>query len=327
VRVELAADLFADTDNCELIDCVADLFRCFAKRQHDLVLAPTTVGAVGRFFAGNLPKHKGTYTAVAKVAATRALAYTGTSQRGRVRLVCRADVVDSAVDLCQPATLVLENGDGDRCFVVAIAQVFGRPDIVRAIEENWLEIVHAGGAGEIPKVAKNKAGGFRRWKRVVALFDGDRWLPGTRSKHQNQADELDQHGITVHILLLREAENYVPHKAIAGSPGRRYRAVSLRLRHLRQLTLDQQGCFDMKHGFKHGLPREADPLDIRHEQRELYPNLPAQVRRGLHDGFGEDLLERLHQHREALCEQDFDHLGEAAIADLREMLEAVASQI
>lgn len=325
MRVELSADLFDDTDDTDLIDSINGLFRCFLAGRHDLVVDGPTAAAAERFFAGHLPKHAKKYAALVRGAPNR-VAWTGTSQRAGAKQVCLVDAVASAADLCQPAKLVLENGESDRCFVVAVAHVFGHRRIVKAIGERWLEIEQAGGSGEIHKVARAAAERFRRWRRVVALYDSDRWLPGTRFEHEEHAEELRREKVTVHVLLLREAENYVPHKVIAAS-GRRYRVVSRKLGHLRKLSVEQRGHFDMKHGFREGLRRGAPHLAFRPEQADLFHGIPPEVRLGLDDGFGQDLLKHLFTHRAALCERDFDHLGPAAVADLRAMLDAITSQI
>lgn len=325
MRVELAADLFGDTDDTELINSINDLFRCFVAGKHDLLVDVRAAAAAERFVAGHLPKHENQYAAVTRGALNQ-VAWTGTSQRGSAKRVCLADAVDSAADLRQPARLVLENGESDKCFVVAIAHIFGNRRIVKAIDERWLEIEHAGGSGEIRQVALAQADRFRRWCRVVVVYDSDRWQADTPFAHEEHVEQLHKIDITVHVLLLREAENYVPHKVIAGS-AHRHRTLSKKLAYLRWLSVEQRGHFDMKHGFKKGLDRKAPRVAIRPEQAGLFHGLPREVRLGLHDGFGEDLLKELHKHREALCERDFDHLGTEAVADLRAMLDKITSQI
>jgi len=80
----------------------------------------------------------------------------------------------------------------------------------------------------------------------------------------------------------------------------------------------------MKHGFR----RVDRSQETRDAFERLFPTfVPPAQRTGLHDGFGDRLLDELHAHRERLTEDDFEQLGPHVVAELRELLATVAGRI
>jgi hypothetical protein len=144
------------------------------------------------------------------------------------------------------------------------------------------------------------------------LFDSDRWAPGTPEKNLHRIEELRALGVKIHVLTLREAENYIPNRVLrAVKP---HRESSVRLAHLKRLTLDQRGHFDMKHGFKktRGVPEQ---------QQQLFASAPPDALHGLDEGFGQDLLKIFESMAERLTETDFvQDVGEAVPYELRGLL-------
>jgi hypothetical protein len=79
----------------------------------------------------------------------------------------------------------------------------------------------------------------------------------------------------------------------------------------------------MKHGFR----KAGDPPAVLPAQRDLFDALDQDVRSGLHEGFGQDLLKRMHDDRESLTERDFAQLGERVVGELRALLATIAGKI
>jgi hypothetical protein len=133
--------------------------------------------------------------------------------------------------------------------------------------------------------------------------------PGVIGKGDEVAKLLKEQGVNVHVLHLREAENYVPNRVLA-TLGKR-RETSRRLDALKRLTPDQRGHFDMKHGFRAGIPDA---------QATLYADLPVDVMTRLSSGFGERVLEALAAQADALDETDFEGVGPGVAEELRSIL-------
>jgi hypothetical protein len=190
--------------------------------------------------------------------------------------------------------------------------------VTRAIQEGWLAIESAGGSGEVPKIARNKATNFRRLKRIAVFLDSDRWLPRQQMKAHGHADKLAKDGIITHVLEFREAENYVPNQVLSrirGRPGN----ISQRITYLKRLNREQRAYFDMKKGFS--------GERIRTEQASLYADLRRDVIHGLREGFGDDLLPLLERESYALTERDFTALGNDVVGELHGLLAMLASVI
>lgn len=137
----------------------------------------------------------------------------------------------------------------------------------------------------------------------------------------DKAERLGKSGATVHVPEWREAENYVPTKALM--QGGNYRAAARKVRLLQQLTPDQRGHFDMKKGFG---PPDQPPV-IHQAQVSLYRNISLEARTGLRGGFGNRLLQHLYEIADSLGEKDFAALGSEAPRELRRMLQSVSSVI
>lgn len=323
MRVELAREVFQDDGAGAEYDLHAliSLLRCFVERRHEWVTNSGVVPAVAAFLRDNLSSLADTYVALARDAAVAAI-WTGTTQTGDIVRVSRADLDDYSHDLCQSAVLVVENQKSDGHFVTSIAHAFRSERVRVALERTWLVIENGGGSGTVVPVAREAAKRFRRLIRVSALLDSDRLIPKQRTQNHEKADVLAADGIVVHVLALREAENYAPYRVLGGIG--RQPAASKRLRHFKQLDSDQRAHFDMKKGFTK--PRSRAP-EVRAEQRTLFDGLDAAILVGLHHGFGDGILEHMHEIRESLSERDFAHLGAESVAELRSLLAKLAGTI
>jgi hypothetical protein len=99
--------------------------------------------------------------------------------------------------------------------------------------------------------------------RIAVLIDSDRLVPPERLPNHDMADLLRADGVEVHVLALREAENYVPNRILAscGNPS----TASITLTRLGNLHPDQRGHYDMKKGYGRGSsPAPTPPRFDRH---------------------------------------------------------------
>jgi hypothetical protein len=149
------------------------------------------------------------------------------------------------------------------------------------------------------------------------LLDSDRLFPGHSTPAQQKAAYLLGKGIAVHVLERREAENYIPNRAIARHGDRSQ--VSRKLAALKTLTTQQRAHFDMKRGFrqKEGGPPKAP-------QDKLFENLQPRVARELNDGFGNTMIECLKYDDRELSRTDFASLGDGVEDELERLLSMIS---
>jgi len=315
LRVNLAVEVFSEA---EALPDLLNLLRCFAEGRHDWVADAVVIAAAERYLAEHAPQLASTYIELGRKG-TVAAAWSGSIGTGAVQ-VGAADLAEHASDLCRPALLIVEDQDSDGCFIRVLARVLQAEQVLRALSQGWLEIEHGGG-GSLAKVAESAVGRYRRLVRVAALLDSDRMVPGQRTNAHEKADRLRLLGVLVHVLELREAENYVPNRILraVGRP----RDASRKLDLLKRLTQQQRGHYDMKIGFG---PVNSSP-NVPDEQAGLFGDLDAEVLLGLRGGFGRDLLKRLEDDGGRLTERDFAGLGADVLAELRALLSALISVI
>lgn len=308
MRVELTV---AVLEMDEPADEISTLLGHFNKRRHSWVVDPRLVTAIDAFIERNMaPPRVPVYKQLARNAAKQQLAYRARAAPQPVQ-ISPEDLKEHVDDLDRPAVLVVENDGSDRSFVKAIAKIFKATDILEALDKRWLEIGHGGG-GDIYRRAREEHESFRRVKRAAALLDSDRWTPGTAEKNAHHIAKLRALGLRLHVLTLREAENYVPNKVLhAVKP---VRTSSTRLGHLKKFDHAQRGHFDMKHGFRktNGVPTQ---------QRELYAQVDSRTIDGLENGFGQSLLPAFESMADRLTEADLARdVGEAVPDELRALL-------
>lgn len=315
MRVSLSADVFSEST--ALTD-ILELLRAFTSGRHDLLVAePSIITAATGYLNEHAPKLAQAYETLASKG-TVASAWTATPAQGPVIQITSATLVNHSADLRCPAVIVVEDQESDGHFIKALCTVFRATRIQKALAEDWLRIEHGGGSGGVVKVSKVNANRFRLVKRVAALLDSDRLLPGQQTKAHKQAAHLASGGVIVHVLEFREAENYVPNRVLAGT--RNHGWASVKLTHLKRLTEQQRAYFDMKKGF-------AASGEILPDQRLLYASLGVRVTQELRGGFGSDLLRRLEEDSATLTERDFDGLGTGVVPELRGLLDKLASVI
>ncbi|ROO83054.1 hypothetical protein EDD29_0543 [Actinocorallia herbida] len=316
MRVEVASDAFTTGG----FEDVVTLMRYFTEDRHDWVVDPRQLPAIECFFSEHTPSRASTYTRFARKASVSARAWTSSRRRERADTISvTADsLADHTADLGRSAKVVVENGDADRSFLLAVARVFGRERVIAAERKSWLEFTHSGGGGELPKRARHEAAGFRLLRRVVFVFDGDRMTPNERSKHEKVAADLRKDAIEGHILIRREVENYIPTKVLAAVKGRQS-ALTTRISLLKSLIPEQRAHIDIKNGFADKKTKQAV---VPAAQAELFATLPPATVKGLREGFGEGLPQLLEREVEAgnVKESDFAALGSEVCEELKALL-------
>lgn len=318
MRVELAPEVFtAAAPEPRQITAAAKLLEAFDEDRHDWIV---DIEAVDDAIADYLRRHHPTladgYLPMARKSAVKTNAWTGTSQRGHVLLVEPESLPEHASDLTRAAIVVIENLPGDEYFLNSVIRAFRAHRIEQAFHMKWAELRHSGGSGSMPAVAEAEADRFHRTIRVIAVFDSDSLTPEHEGPNRVKAKNLADKGISAHVLLLREAENYAPDMVLA-STGNQIQ-TALQVEHLGRLAPRQRGHFDMKKGFK--------PKD-KPEQRGFFDDLDTDTRRILHPGFGDNVLKQMFEMRDDLCEADFEAMSPEAAEDLRKLLALIESLI
>lgn len=312
MRVEIDPEVFRAPDPRKPdVQAVFRLLETFDIGRHDWIIDPFDVEDFAGFVPSHFPSLAGTYASMARLASKREAAWTG-SRRHTTVVVNTDNLVDLAADLSQSAVVVVEDlpSDGDR-FLGTLIEVFGPKRLQQAYRERWLEVVHSGGTGRMPDIAAAVAKRFRRLVRVVAFLDSDRLTldaPGNTDK----VEKLAGHCAHVHLLAWREAENYVPDVVLRRCVSRA--TASQRLRMLNQLLPHQRGVYDMKNGFRNGVPPG---------QRDVFADLDEAVLEVLSEGFGRNILTVLSDLRGELTAADFDSVDRDAADDLRALLDAI----
>ncbi|GAA2209989.1 hypothetical protein GCM10009850_054480 [Nonomuraea monospora] len=317
MRVELTGEAFTT----EGFGLIVTLMQYFVESRHDWVVDPGQLGGVDAYFRDHAPKMAQTYGLLASKGLVSQAWTVTAAPRSRLVSIGRESLSDHVWDLGRSARFVVENQEGDRAFILALAHVFGAKDIVEACEKGWLEFVQGGGSGEVPKVVRHEEAAIRRVKRVAFLLDSDRLMPGERSKHEAAVTELRALGISGHVLDFREAENYLPNRVLAATiePPER---LTEKIRHLKTLTSPQRAHFDIINGF---WDRKNFCAAIPAAQQDLYGDLAESVRVGLRHGFGHGLTLVLHREAEAgnVKETDFAALGPTVAEELKTLLALV----
>lgn len=310
MRVELTSEIFATSAH---LQDVTALLRLFSQGRHDWTLPPGMLDVAAGYLELHLSGLAQVYKELAQEAATQ-LAYNTAGSSTQV-VVSIESISDHVADLEKPAVLVVENDSADKGFVVAIMRVFDAPDLLIAIDRGWLVVDHGGGSS-IYRLAEETHQGYRRLVRTAALLDSDRLQPNTPAKNADRIEEVRKAGVLVHVLELREAENYLPNLLL--NAHRPYREMHPKLTLLKSFTPDQRGYFDMKKGFHNGVPAE---------QSQLFAGVHPRVISGLTSGFGGNVIELFKIDGPTLTENDFAKLGpnvqdelKSVVAMLRKIL-------
>lgn len=298
------------------------LLHAFTEERHEWAADEAAVTALASYFEGYAPTLAPAVRTLGPKAIVDAVWSANPADAAGVPVrVTAADLPALAEDLCRAAVLVVEDLVNDGAFVRAVATVFGRQRILTALDKQWLVLRHAGGTGRFPAVVEAERAGFRVLARIAVLADSDRLVPEQRTAIHDKAADFRAAGLSVHVLALREAENYLPNRVLAECGDRS--TTSSTLTALKRLTPQQRGHYDMKRGFGD----RKQPVRIPHQQRPLFDDLDHRTRDALRGGFGDGLLPLFERHSTRITVADIAALGKHVEADLRALLSTVESVI
>jgi hypothetical protein len=285
--------------------------------RHVWVAGDDELAAAEAYMRTQVPNLADSYISLARKGAVQ-VQWVGTVERPSAVTVQSDNLTELAHDLSRPAILVVEDHNSDGSFLITLCKIFGVERPVDALSRGWLEIRHGGGGGSLPSVTMTEIGLFKTQIRVAAMMDSDRLLPGERTDAHDKADMLRKSGAVVHVLELREIENYIPNRALAAV--RPHRTSSNRLKFLKELSSDQRGVYDMKIGFG---PASSSPK-IPPKQIPIFANLSQQTLRGLRSGFGKNVAGCMTQMVGSLTERDFGGISASVVAEIRTLLQNIA---
>ena len=291
----------------------------FAQGRHQWVVELAQLEEIDRFLGVQVPDLRPTLLALAQKSWTNSVAYPGATQDQRIVEIYESSAVQAADELGEPGAVIVEDLMSDRTFLDFVLWVLGAVDVSEAIERGWLRIVHAGGGGRVIDVAIDRSRRFAETPaRVAAILDSDRMNPGeTTAAHEKARVLSSNHSLQVIVLEFREAENYIPNRALATIQPSRH--TSKRLRSLKRLTPEQRAHYDFKHGFRtNGVPSS---------QEDLFRGVSSTIIRHLGDGFGKRVIECLISARAGLTDKDVRSLGGNAENEFHRILELLRSLI
>lgn len=223
--------------------------------------------------------------------------------------------------ISRPFYLIVEDEVTDGGFILWIARLLGREEIIRAYVAGRLAFRHAGGKGQVVRSANALSEGI--WPRpgrtimamhlrTAVLLDSDAKFPG-HSPNAVMCAEVQPLVAFVHLLAGRTIESYIPKKYF------RKRMASDGLGgmadHYFSITDDQRIYFPLKKGF---LNRATPPRPQTHaefcsdaqrpvEERNHFQTINAGVWGQLAVGFGERLA-TVFTNSDYRCEPN-DHAG------------------
>jgi len=199
--------------------------------------------------------------------------------------------------------LIVEDEVTDGGFLLWMARLLGRDEIIRAYVSGRLAFRHAGGKGQIVKSASALSVGIwpRPGRTILAmhlrsavLLDSDAKFPG----HTPNATIVAQAGPWVaftHLLAARTIENYVPQKYFRRRMDRD--GVAELSDNFFRLTEDQRAYFPIKKGFANSEqpPRPQTYVEFSNDparplgERNHFHGVSAGVWAEIAKGFGERL--------------------------------------
>lgn len=169
--------------------------------------------------------------------------------------------------MTQPFHLIVEDEHSDGGFLLWMARLTGRDEVIRAYRAGRLVFRHAGGKGQLAKSATALSAGVwpRPGNEIIALryrcgamLDSDARFPGD-SPNAAIVETLTDRVAFTHMLRARTIENYVPRKYFRrrmAEDGLESRADAFF-----QLTDEQRAHFPIKKGFVANTPPN-EPLSL-----------------------------------------------------------------
>jgi hypothetical protein len=233
-------------------------------------------------------------------------------------LAGRLCVADALRLLQTPLGVMVENRRADWRFLLALAPPVQRKQLQQAFDCGWLEILHAGGLGDMQAwlgelIAQpfQSAGNAARLLRMWVMFDrdadpADRSQPSCKSlamKTLCESAPLRPWPLGHYQLGRRAIENYLPVAALhhwrserLGAEGTRRRKVVSALCELRKKRPEAACQYHMKRGLRGDLSPSSRDDVVKHNRHlrdddldDLFKGLSDEDRVALTDGFGKDI--------------------------------------
>jgi hypothetical protein len=269
--------------------------------RHDWHPDPDVAMAAVAYLEANLPNEASWREYVLN--ASKAAAWQASPEWPHIKVTAE-NLKPMTEDLGLPAYLVVENGSNDGSFFRAIFSVYA-PDLYMAIQRNWLDIVHAGGTGDLPPVAQSRATKFQHVCRVVVVKDNDTKQDVVLD--EETADPWPPDEPIRHVWLRHEVENYLPDAVLVRSTHPHAKTL---IEQLRTMTPEQQRWIDIKKGVSHG-------------PKHLFDDLDKHVRHLWNQGFGKTFPRPLVPPDVVLTVEDFRRLGEDVHEELMYLLKKI----
>jgi hypothetical protein len=211
--------------------------------------------------------------------------------------------LDQALRFLQkPLRLLVENRHNDGAFIRAVAPSSVRKELEKALENDWIEIEHGGGADmkkRLEMVTPQEA--MRLW----ALSDSDAREPGHPSSFQETLRKLcQQQGVAHHLLQRRASENYLPVQALEAwvySGAKSHQSARRNtVKTFARLRPEQRHHYNMKEGFAGDRPAIPSLFDDCANHPHLQSGFGGNIASRFHDPMQEDWLRKDGQHAEIL---------------------------
>lgn len=123
--------------------------------------------------------------------------------------------------LLQPVYVVLENNKNDGKFITEMIRVYKHEKLSKALKEQWLCYLNAGGCSNIQNVIDALLSAFnekKKFLRCYVILDSDKLASNhVNKKSLKYCNVLTQQTIPHHIWEKRMMENYIPDDAIPNS--------------------------------------------------------------------------------------------------------------
>lgn len=177
------------------------------------------------------------------------------------------------------ATIIVENGKNDGCFVRAIMKHFASSvNFEEQLSNNAVVIDPAGGSG-----AKSRIGYFLsihhmqpKYLRCLVIVDGDKRYPGDTSfenfkSQQSDSDFFQSNKVIYHILEKRAMENYMPDEVFEHN---RFLFSDCWVNAYLHLTAEQKDYYYIAKGFQKDIPSDKHScrswIDLPVDIQKLY---------------------------------------------------------
>jgi hypothetical protein len=234
-----------------------------------------------------------------------------------------------------PLGVMVENRRADWRFLLALAPPVQRDQLQHALDQGGLEILHAGGLGEMKAWLEEllvqpftSVSNAARLLRLWVMFDRDA-DPADRSQPSQASIDMKSlcesaparpWPLGHHQLGRRAIENYLPLVALwhwqsdkSGAEGKRRRKIVSALCELRKRKPEAAYQYNMKRGLIGDLPRAARDDITEHNRHirdddldDLFKGLSQADRTALADGFGKDIASHLQHSGESDFRSEFE---------------------